>query len=330
MTREQEQTKGIFQYLKKRISIKDAFVFLFFFIIAGVFWYIQARDQKREATLYIPVEYTGIPDNVRVTNELPKQIIAVIKDEGKVLLQYNRREKKPIIIDLKYKYAKKGKKLITSEQIKNQISKYLFSGSSLLEIKPDSIPVEYTKLSSKKLPVRLNSSIKLASQYLLSDSIQIKPTTVKVFGPKNIIDSMREVKTEEIKLRSLSDTTELVVKLEKPTKELNYSFDEVTVKLFVEQFTEKKIEKHITIINAPKEMNIRLFPPTVTVIYNVGLSKYDKINESNIKVFFDYAETKEMKKRRYSLKVSNNSPFVHNLRVLPERVEFLLEETNNH
>lgn len=327
MFEKQDRRTKLFQKFKNRFSLKDGFVFLFFFIIAGVFWYVQALDQQRESTLRIPIDYMGIPENVKINNQLPKYLNVVVRDEGMTLVKYNQIKKNPIAIDLERVYFEKGTIIITSDQLKTRVSKYVFPTTAVLQIKPDSILVEYNKLTSKEIPVVLNSAITITPQYILSDSVFIEPSKVEVFGPKNMVDTMKEVKTERVKLEDLSDTTELTVKLERPKdEEIRYSFNDVNVSIFVEQFTEKRFEKNITIINAPENMNVRLFPPAVTVIYNVGLSHFDKVKETDIQVVFDYAEAKEIKKRHYALKVNVNSPYIHNLRISPEFIEFLLEE----
>ncbi len=172
----------------------------------------------------------------------------------------------------------------------------------------------------------MNSDVGFASQYILSNDIEVSPTKVKVFGPENVLDTMKAVYTEKIEIRSLSDTTEVKVKLEKSRTGVRYAFEDVTLTFYVEMFTESKKDVAVTVINVPSNINARIFPPSVQVSYNVGLSNFNRIKENDIQLVFDYNEAKESKRRRYKLKVINNSSFISNLRVSPDEVEFLLEE----
>lgn len=315
-----------FRKIKSVLISKDALIFLFFLALSGAFWFVQSLDKQRETTLRIPVDYMGIPEDVELENKLPNRIEIKVRDEGLTLMKYNSRNTVPLALDLERVYFAKGKIVITTDQLKNRISRYVLPSTAVLQIKPDSIIVLYHKLSSVTLPIKLNGEVKPSSQYVLSDSVQIEPSTVKIFGPKNLVDTMKAVYTEKLDLKSLSDTTFVKAKLEKPKQGIKYAFNDVNIGVFVEMFTENKIEVPITIINAPADMNIRVFPPTVNATYNVGLSNFKKVRDNDIKVVFDYYEAKELEKRRYKLQVIEDSHYISNLRISPERVEFLLEE----
>lgn len=315
-----------FRKIKSVLISKDALIFLFFLALSGAFWFVQSLDKQRETTLRIPVDYMGIPEDVELENKLPNRIEIKVRDEGLTLMKYNSRNTVPLALDLERVYFAKGKIVITTDQLKNRISRYVLPSTAVLQIKPDSIIVLYHKLSSVTLPIKLNGEVKPSSQYVLSDSVQIEPSTVKIFGPKNLVDTMKAVYTEKLDLKSLSDTTFVKAKLEKPKQGIKYAFNDVNIGVFVEMFTENKIEVPITIINAPADMNIRVFPPTVNATYNVGLSNFKKVRDNDIKVVFDYNEAKELEKRRYKLQVIEDSHYISNLRISPERVEFLLEE----
>lgn len=319
-----KQTKDFFWKVEKRLFSKDALIFLAFLVLAGIFWFVQSLDKQRETALRIPVDYMGIPEDIEIESKLPKQIVIKVRDEGLALMQYSKRKTVPLALDMERVYFGKGEFVITADQLKNRLSRYVLPSTAVLSINPDSIHVKYHRLSSKVLPVKVKSNLSFAPQYILSDDIHVKPTSVKVFGPQNILDTMTVVYTEEVELRSLSDTMQVKAKLES-NKALKYAFDDVTLDIFVEMFTEGKKQLPVTIINDPGNMHIRIFPPTVNVSYNVGLSNFNKVKDNDIQVVFDYKEAKETKRRHYKLKVINNSQHITNIRVSPEDVEFLLE-----
>lgn len=321
----QEQHK-ILKRVKRLLLTKDAFIFLFFLVLAGAFWFVQSLDQQRETMLRIPVDYMGIPEDVELVKGLPNRIDVTIRDEGLTLLKYNKSNTVPLALDLERVYFAKGRIVITADQLKNRISRYVLPTTAVLKIDPDSIVVEYFKLETAKLPIKLKGDVKLSSQYVMSDSVRIEPSHVKVFGPKDAVDTMTAVFTEKVDLKSVDDTTLVKVKLEKPKPGIKYEFDDVNVGIFVEMFTEKKIDIPITIINAPDNVNVRLFPHTVSVTYNIGISNFNRVKENDIQVIFDYAEAKELHKRRYELQIKNNSKYISSIRSTPERVEFLIEE----
>ncbi|MFV0391047.1 MAG: CdaR family protein [Paludibacteraceae bacterium] len=314
-----------FRKIRERFVSKDTLIFLFFLVLSGIFWFVQSLDKQREATLKIPINYMGVPEDVEIENKLPKQVVIKISDEGMALMRYNRRQTIPLALDMDRVYFGKGEFVVTSDQLKNRLSRYVLPSTAVLQIDPDTILVKYHKLSNATLPIKVKSNLSFAPQYTLSNEIEVSPTKVKVFGPEHILDTMKAVYTERVELKSLSDTTEVRIKLE-TKKGVRYAFDDVTVKAYVEMFTENKKELPITIINAPRDIQVRVFPPMAQVTYNVGLSNFNKIKENDIKLVFNYDEAKESKRRKYELQVVSNSPFISNLRVSPKEVEFLLEE----
>lgn len=320
-----KQTKDFLRKAEKRIFSKDALIFLAFLVLAGVFWFVQSLDKQRETALRIPVDYMGIPEDIEIESRLPKQIVIKVRDEGLALMQYNKHNTVPLALDMNRVYFGKGEFVITADQLKNRLSRYVLPSTAVLSINPDTIYVKYHRLSSKVLPIKVKSNLSFAPQYILSRDIQVNPASVKVFGPQNILDTLKVINTEMIELRSLSDTVQVKAKLES-NKSVKYAFDDVTLDVFVEMFTEGKKQLPVTIINDPGNMHIRIFPPTVNVSYNVGLSNFNKVKENDIQLVFDYSEAKETKRRHYKLNVINNSQYISNIRVSPEDVEFLLEE----
>ena len=69
-----EQTK---QFVRNFLRINDAkefLVFLFFLFAAFIFWYLTTMNHEYEMTYNVRLELKNIPDNVLVTEPLPKEM----------------------------------------------------------------------------------------------------------------------------------------------------------------------------------------------------------------------------------------------------------------
>ncbi|MGC3977872.1 MAG: hypothetical protein QM751_06325 [Paludibacteraceae bacterium] len=311
--------------LKTFFTSKDVLSFILFLLLSTAFWFVHTLDRERQNIIKLPVNYVGIPNDIEIKNKLPNQITVTIRDEGIKLLQYANRKLTPINIDLTRVYFSKGKIIISPDQLKSKLSNYFLPTTAVLEIAPDSLVVVYQKLATKDLPIKMYGNLQLAQQHILSDSIRYEPSHVKVFGPKHILDTMLAAYTEKINLKNISDTTQLQVKLQSQ-QDIRYAFNDVSIGIFVEMFTEDNTEIPITIINTPSNLQVRIFPVSVKLAYNVGLSNYKKVSANDIKVVFDYNDVVDSQKRKNKLKIINNSPYLSNLRIDPDEVEFLLEK----
>lgn len=313
------------QKLKSFFLLKDILSFLLFFALSSAFWFVHALGKERETNIVVPVRYVGIPLNVAITNSPPSEISINIKDQGLRLFDYSNSHLTPLTIDLSRVFYQKGDILITPDLLSGRISRYMKPTTTVLDIHPDSILIQYEKLSVKTVPIKLFSKIEIAHQYMLSRDVQVEPNTVTLFGPKKILDTIKFVGTEYLNLKNINDTTYFKCKL-KPVKSVRYSLQSTRIGIFVEPFTERKVQIPVTSINCPRNMSIRTFPAFVNVTYTVGLSQFNTLSSNDIQVYLDYNDLKLSKQSKQLLKIKNNASHISNIRISPTEVEFILEE----
>jgi len=313
------------QKLKLFFFSKDILSFLLFLAISAGFWYVHALGKERERNLIIPIHFVGLPMNVNFTNSPPMEVSVDIKDQGLRLFDYSRAQLPPLVIDISNHFSVKGEILIPSDQLRLRISSYLKQTTTILEVRPDSILLKYERLYMKTLPIVLKSQIELAHQYQFSENIKMEPSNVTVYGSKKILDTLKSISTELLELKNISDTCNYNCKLNQ-IKSLRYSVNKTRVSLFVEQFTERKIQIPITAINCPDNLAVRTFPAFVNATYTVGLSKFNILNPSDVQVYLDYNDLKSYKISKQVLKIKNNTTYISNIRISPLEVEFILEQ----
>jgi len=315
------------QKLKSFFLSKDILSFLLFLALSAVFWFVHALGKEKETVINVPIRYIGVPVNVAITNSPPTEIQINIKDLGYRLLDYSKGHIAPLTIDLSRTFYKKGQILVTSDQLSGRINRYmhLLPSTSVLEVHPDSILILYQKLNKKNLPVELVSKVELATQFMLSDRIKFSPERVDVYGPQSMLDTMKVVRTELVAFKNLKDTVNTTCRL-KRIKMVRYSSDHVKLNIPVEAFTERKVQIPITAINCPSYLSIRTFPAFITATYTVGLSYFNVLNANDIQISLDYNDLKSNNLSKQKLKITNNTTHISNIRIVPEEVEFILEQ----
>lgn len=316
-----------FLKLKSFFLSKDVLSFLLFLLLASAFWFVNALDKERETEIIIPVTFVGVPQNIAITNKI-HSIKIKIKDQGLNLFTYSRRNYSSISFDLGRVFYEKGRINISPDQIRGKIARFLLPTTSILEILPDSLSLQYERLSTKTLAVEFDSKIELSNQYVLSDDIHISPSEITVFGPKSVLDKLETIKTEFVELKKISDSTYLNAKL-RPIKSVNFASDEVKISIFVEMFTEKSIQLPVTIQNCPDKITIRTFPAMVNVTFNVGMSHFNAVNSADLSVVLDYNEIEHNQSSKQKLKLINTESFISNVKVDPEEVEYIIEMKKN-
>ena len=319
--------KYYLQKLKSFFLSKDILSFLLFFALSSAFWFVHSLGKEHETTIKVPIRFIGIPLNVLITNSPPTEISINIKDQGLRLFYYSGSHLTPLTIDLKRNFYQKGEILITSDQLSGRINRYLHmqTTTTVIDVNPDSLYIQYEKLVSKTLPIKLNSKIELTNQYMFSDKIQLEPNMVTVFGPKKMLDSLKSISTVLLELKNIKDTSSYKCQL-KPINRVRFSVKYTKVNILVEPFTERKVQIPILAINFPDNLSIRTFPAIVSVTYTVGLSQFNSLAPTDIQVYLDYNDLKLSKSNKGILKIKNSSSHISNIRIYPQVVEFILEQ----
>lgn len=311
--------------LKSFFFSKDVLSFLVFLVLSATFWFVNALDDERELTMKVPVIYSGVPANIKFANELPKEVKLKIKDLGSNLWYYITNKPKPVEIQLNQVFLESGLLSVSNARILSALSDRLLPSSAVLKITPDNMVVKYHKLHTRLVPVQLNSNVSLEEQYMLCYPIEVIPSSIEVYGPRSVLDTIKSVQTEVLEISKLKSDITKRIALQKH-KSLIYAMNEVTVNACAEMFTEKTAELAVQIINNPENLTIRSFPAVVKATFNIKMANFRKFENSDIQVVIDYAEINSLQSNKKHLKIINNKDYISNIRIVPQEVEFILEK----
>jgi hypothetical protein len=305
---------------------KNFLVFFSFVVLAFVFWLMRFYQQKFEIELSIPLRYEEVPSGIVLSDSLPDFIHLKIQDKGTVLLNYLfSKNWGAINIDLKNISLKQEPYLLQRNVISNKLYEYLSPSTQLISFYPENIAIHYFPLNKKEVPVVLANALSLAPGYIFVDSVTINPSTITVYGNKQALDTIREIRTEPVKKSNINKQMDMSLDLQIP-RGIHTSTNKVKLSANVEAYTEKSFELPVVSTNLPENLYVRFFPSTVTLICQVPLSKYTQLTEKDLKVSVDYNELKRNKNTMPFLQLSKKPKGLINYRILPDRVEYLIEQ----
>jgi hypothetical protein len=314
------------QKLKSFLISKDVLSFLLFFLLSAIFWFVNALDKNREITLRVPLQLINLPKEVTVTNNLPDFITVDVKDVGVNLFTYSDQKLKPLNISLtNFQYSKLGQIQIDAATINRYLQSYFLQTTQIISFSPDTLLIEYEKLFEKKVPIKIKANIETKHQFMIDGDIIINPAFVNVYGPEQILDTLRWIETEIVELNNLSDTVFLNLKI-KPVPFIRPEINTVKVLIPVTMFTEKNIELPVQAVNLPNYLKIKSFPAFVRASINISITAFQRFKSNDIQVYIDYNEIKGSKSPKYNLKINNRNPHINNIRLTPSEVEYILEK----
>ncbi len=300
----------------------DILTFLFFVLLATALWYGHALQSVRNATIPVIVSYTGIPDNVGIEkNHLPDTLLVDVRDAGYRLHTY-RKERPQLTIDLSNQIRDdKGTIRISSDVLRRSITDILQGTSKLQSVTPEQVVCNYYRQEEHLLPIEWDGSVQPATEYYVTGEPKLSPEYVKVYGRKDLLDTIRVIHTELVALSELKDTMVVRVALLAP-KGVRLGKDSVSLTVVTERFTEKAFVVPISVQNVPEGEFVRLFPQETEVTVQVGMSRFGDVNAEDVVAQCEYptdsAETLEVE-------VKYTSPYILSARAYPNEVEFIVE-----
>lgn len=325
-------------YLKSSKKIKDFLlseksreflIFLFFFVIASGFWLIQTLNNDYEAEFSIPVRLRDVPNNVVLTSEPPSELRIKVKDKGTVLLNY-LLGKSFFPVNLNFDdYDGQGNHVrIYASEFEKKIQSQLNVSTRLLSMQPDTLEYIYATGKSKLIPVRLSGKVSAARQYYLSDTIY-SPDSVLVYAPANILDTISGAYTQSLNLTDIADTLKQRVSLAR-IQGAKFVPNAIDIAFPVDIYTEKTVEVPLKGVNFPADKVLRAFPSKVQVTFQVGLSRFSKIQADDFVMNVSYEELLKSGSDKYTVKLKTIPPGVSHVHIVPAQVDFLIEQTSTY
>ena len=325
--------RRVIAYIKNEIkAIRNgkAFVFLVCIALASFLWFLNALEKHYTGHIIIPVRYVNLPKNKDLTGKLPEKLDLTVDAFGYTLLQYKLSLAfSPLLLDvneLTNNYLENlflSKYSISSNAYKGELAKQISSDIEIISIRPDSITFKVSRVIGKLVKVHPVVNATFAREYILQKPPAAKPELILVRGPEEILDTLAEINTKPVELRNLSQTVvrEAFILL---TPELKSEVSKVSVQIAVEQYTEAKFEIPILIINQPDTLLIKTFPSKVKVICKVGISQYNKLNNSSFKAIIDYSHHSGVLSK-LPIALGNLPENILSLDYSPKEVDFIIE-----
>jgi len=258
-------------------------------------------------------------------SDLPSDIRIGVGDRGTVLVNYMWGQTfYPVTVDFT-EYAYKGNHVqIPASLLTRKITSQLNQSTKILSIKPDTLEFIYTQGKGKKIPVKLQGSVKADRQFYISDTIY-SPDSVMVYAPKNVLDTISVAYTETVDIEHLSDTMRRRVDL-KPVKGARFmpSYNDVT--FWVDVYAEKTVEVSVVGSNFPSGKILRTFPSKVQLTFQVGLSHFKEVTADDFVVEVDYNELLENHSEKCKPVLKIVSSYVNHARISPQEIDYIIEQ----
>ena len=307
--------------------VRDVITFTFFLFLSVVFWFLYNLNDDFEVKIDVPLTLVDVPEDVLITTPLPSHIMATISGRGTALLQYQTNGIPPVKVNFSMydKGSQTGSSRVPMTDVRMLLEKQLSSGTRLGEVIADTLEFYYNRGVSRRLPVRSKGYLSATSHNYLR-SIRLKPDSVEVFAPQEVLDTMRYAYTQQFMLSELSRSGIYTVGFQ-PQKGVYYLPDQVQINYDVDFYTEKTVHIPIQEVNFPAGVSLRTFPSEASVTFRIGASKYNSVSPQDFLILISYEELIQNDSPKVRLHLKSIPEFISNVRIRPEEVDYLIEKT---
>ncbi len=257
-------------------------VFLMAYFIAMSLWLLVNMTKEYSLTISVPLLVTEYSEDMAFVSDPPAEARVGVSGEGWNLLSLYRN---PPEITIPYSEGE----VSISDMVQGQFASY--SDISIQKVEPARINLKMEPKSSARVPVRPELDIQLKPQFEILGRIRVAPDSVTVSGAGSVIDTLRSIATETLRLRNVQTPVQQRVALKQPAGLILGGVDEVTVSFDVTEFTEGEVRLYLEAMNVPDGREVRFNPTTVTIRYHVPIEQFGLAQEMEpYHVYVEYTD----------------------------------------
>ena len=305
--------------------------FLFFLVLAFVFWLLNALNHDYSTNIRFPIKYIYSLSDKEMTNRIPDEIVLNVSAHGYTLLRNQiTARNNPIlfrVISLNFTEISRdsGKYLLLTRTLHETIQRQLGDQVTLNYISPDSLIYYFSPVIKKKIAIRPNIEVEFEKQFMQGGDIILQPDSTIVTGPAVIIDTLKQVNTVYKKVLNISKAFTLNLPLEK-VDNLRFFPENTTIVFPVEKYTETTLMVPIMAINMPDSLYLKTFPSFVKLNLLVSLQNYNKLAPELFSAVVDYNSTFSRIRNKIKVRIVKQPSFVKVNGFTPLSVEYIIEK----
>ena len=308
----------------ERKSNRSILTFLVFLAISTGAWFLVKLSENYTTQTVFRLQFAEVPADQWIPSKdhLVKMSLNI---DGFHTLRYKmiREPKRMVTIALNevpYRQEDENTYSFSSQYVAEKVADMLDISPSDITMNDSKIYFDMDWLKSKVVPVVLRSDIKTQRQYDLYGIPVLDPSSVTIYGPQEVIDTVRSVRTELVSRVNVSESFSETVNLDLSGGKIHSNTKAVRATVNVEKYTEMDVEVPIRVADS---LRMRFFPETMTVKCLVAMKDYASVVPDDFSVTVDVRQLQVLEPL-LDLRLAAWPKTVKILSTRPDKVEYLI------
>lgn len=308
----------------ERTNKHSFFTFLVFLAISTAAWFLVKLSENYVTQTTYRLLLVEAPADKWVSSDA-QTVKMSLNIDGFHTLRYKMiREPNRVVTiflnEVPYRLESGNTYSFSSQYVAEKVAESLDINASDITVNDAKIYFTMDALKSKVVPVDLQSDITPQRQYDVYGIPMLDPSSVTIFGPQEVIDTIKVVRTKMLSMSNVSQNFSATVPLDLLDGLIRSNIKEVKVDVQVEKYTELDVEVPIKVTDSLK---VRFFPETMSVKCLVAMKDYNTILPDNFSVSVNMEQLKAMQPL-LDVRLVTWPPSVQVLGTRPDKVEYLI------
>ena len=308
----------------ERKSHSSVLTFLVFLAISTAAWFLVKLSENYATQAAFRLKLVEVPAEKWISSD-EQRLKMSLNIDGFHTLRYKmiREPNRFVTIPLNevsYRLENGNVYSFSSQDVAEKVAEKLGISTSDITMNDSKVFFTMDALKSKVVPIVFRSDLKMQRQFGIYGIPTIDQASVTIYGPEEVIDTVRAVRTLMVSKSNISEDFSESVGLDMLGGKIQSNTKEVRVTVEVEKYTEMDIEVPIRVAD---NLKLRFFPETISVKCLVAMKDYASIVTDD---FTATVDKQQLEALQPLLDVSLTSwpKSVQILSTHPDKVEYLI------
>ena len=313
--------------IKEEFAGKDKskfLTFLVFLLISAALWFLIKLTKEYTSQTEFTVVYTEVPASKWISTPEQQVKLSFVAD-GFATLRHNlvrpqRRVVRVSLDEVSYRLEGGNTYSYSTQYVAEQVADWLGVPSSNVTVNDDKQYFNMEELQSKEVPVVVPIDVKTQRQYHVYGDPQVEPALVTVYGPKNVLDTLKSVRTAVFTAANAAGRLTQTLPIDYYGGMVRSEQATALVTVEVEQYTETDIEVPVKVTDT---VNCRFFPETMKVKCLVPIRDFANVTAASFLVLADTAQLHRLEPL-LDIRLTKVPEHVQVIKTEPDQVEYLI------
>ena len=306
----------------ERKNQRSILTFLIFLAISTAAWFLVKLSENYVTQTTFGLCFEEVPAEKWVSSD-EQQLKMSLDIDGFHTLRCKMLRDRSVVIPLnEVTYRKENGNVysFSSQYVAEKVAEKLGINTSDITMNDAMVYFTMDDLKSKVVPVVFHSDLKMQRQYGVYGIPTIDPASVTIYGPDEVIDTVRAVRTLMVSKSNVSDDFSESVGLDMLGGKIRSNTKEVRVTVDVEKYTEMDVEVSVKVADNQK---VRFFPETIKVKCLVAMKDYPSIVADDFTATVDKQQLKALQPL-LDVQLVTWPKTVQIMNSQPDKVEYLI------